>query len=161
MKAMNDQLVETRDALWGEMQLAKKIQTVLIPSEPHIDGFEVSAFIKPTDDVGGDYYDVINAAGKDWLIVGDVAGHGVSAGLIMMMVHTAIRVAIEQNPGLAPDELLTVVNKIITYNIKQIKDSKYMTIVVFAVMSGGKLTFSRATPGHLFIQEKNRQSRDY
>jgi hypothetical protein len=54
-----EELKTARDALWGEMELAKKIQTVLLPKEPHIPGYEIAAYMQPADEVGGDYYDVI------------------------------------------------------------------------------------------------------
>ncbi|MCP4610030.1 MAG: response regulator, partial [Planctomycetes bacterium] len=90
ISTQRDQIVKARDALWGEMELAKKIQTVLLPEEPKISGYKIAAHMEPADEVGGDYYDVINFEGKDWLVIGDVSGHGVPSGLVMMMVQTAI-----------------------------------------------------------------------
>ena len=46
--------------------------------------------------------------------IGDVAGHGLSAGLVMMMVQTAINVTVQQNPRLEPSTLLTYVNRTIS-----------------------------------------------
>ena len=94
------ELVKAMSALWGEMELAKKIQTVLLPRAPAISGLEIAAYMRPADEVGGDYYDVINAQGIDWLVIGDVSGHGVPAGLIMMMVQTAIHTVLEGKPNL-------------------------------------------------------------
>ena len=65
LEATNDALIQTRDALWGEMEIAKKIQTVLLPEKPSITGFEIYAYMNPADEVGGDYYDIINIADKD------------------------------------------------------------------------------------------------
>ena len=45
----------------------------------------------PATEVGGDYYDVIPCADGCWIGVGDVAGHGLSAGLVMLMVQSAFR----------------------------------------------------------------------
>ncbi|MBN2158910.1 MAG: SpoIIE family protein phosphatase [Spirochaetes bacterium] len=142
LEAMNQQLVETKDALWGEMQLAKKIQTVLLPLKPNIAGYEIATHMEPAGEVGGDYYDIINVQGKDWLVVGDVSGHGVSAGLIMMMVQTSIHVALDQNPGIPPSELLTLINRTISDNINRFGEMKYMTITVMAEHENGKFFFS-------------------
>lgn len=142
MESMNDQLTKTRDALWGEMMLAKKIQTILLPQKPVIEGFEITAVMLPAENVGGDYYDIINAGGRSWLVIGDVAGHGVPAGIIMMMVQTSIHTAVIQNPDLSPAELLSVINRAITGNIRQLHEDTYVTITVFAVFAGGQLTFS-------------------
>ncbi|MBN1495658.1 MAG: SpoIIE family protein phosphatase [Spirochaetes bacterium] len=136
------ELEQARDQIWGEMQLAKKIQTILLPLNPRIPGYEISAYMSPADDVGGDYYDIINVEGSDWVVIGDVSGHGVPAGIIMMMVQTAIHTAIVQNPGLHPSQLLAVINRSITENIKQLSEDKYMTITVFAAHREGRFHFS-------------------
>ena len=85
----NDELSEARDKLWSEMALAKKIQTTLIPENPALEDYEISTCLIPASEVGGDYYDVINGD-NDWIVIGDVSGHGVSAGLIMMMVQSCL-----------------------------------------------------------------------
>ena len=48
----------------------------------------------PASTVGGDYYDIIRTDGSDWVLIGDVSGHGVTAGLTMMMIQTAIRTVV-------------------------------------------------------------------
>ena len=132
-----DELKKARDALWGEMELAAKIQTVLIPGDPLLEGYEIAGYMKPADEVGGDYYDIINIAGKDWVVIGDVSGHGVTSGLIMMMVQTAVHIVLEQNPNVSPSDLLTIVNRVIAQNIKSLGEKKYMTITVCALGENG------------------------
>ncbi len=150
MKESLEQMVEERTselkkamaALWGEMELARKIQTVLLPRSPAISGFEIAAYMRPADEVGGDYYDVINAEGVDWLVIGDVSGHGVAAGLIMMMVQTAIHTVITGRPNLKPEVVLGRVNSVITRNIQRLNEDRYMTITVIACLDGGAFHFS-------------------
>jgi serine phosphatase RsbU (regulator of sigma subunit) len=124
------------------MQLAKKIQTVLLPEKPSIEGYEIAAYMHPSDDVGGDYYDIINTGGRDWIVIGDVSGHGVPAGLVMMMVQTSITTIIEDQPDLPPAEVLTKVNSTIYRNIQKLGENKYMTITVLASHKDGKFVFS-------------------
>lgn len=140
----NRQLAKTRDSLWSEMELAQRLQTVLLPETPHIDGYDISAFMTTTSSVGGDYYDVINVEGKDWFLIGDVSGHGVTAGLIMMMVQTSLHVALTQNPSSDPVELLTIINKIIHSNISKLGGNRYMTLTVFACLENNKFSFAGA-----------------
>lgn len=142
VKIRTAELQKARDALWGEMQLAKKIQTVLLPKKPLIENYEISTYMAPADEVGGDYYDIINVAGKDWVVIGDVSGHGVPAGLVMMMVQTSIQTVLTKNFDLSPSELLTIVNKTITKNIQQLDEDKYMTITVLAAHENGAFYFS-------------------
>lgn len=146
VEARTAELQEARDALWGEMELAKKIQTMLLPAKPGIPGYEISATMLTASQVGGDYYDIINVKSKgitfNWAVIGDVSGHGVPAGLIMMMVQTAIHTVLEENPSVLPSNLLTVINKVITSNIRYLGEDKYMTITVFAVTGEGEFRFS-------------------
>jgi len=124
------------------MELAKKIQTVLLPNNPSIDGYEIAAYMEPAEEVGGDYYDIINVDGKDWIVIGDVSGHGVPAGLVMMMVQTSIHLALEQNPGMPPSNLLANINHTIFSNINKLSEDKYMTIVVIAALDKGRFYYS-------------------
>jgi len=94
--------------------------------------------------VGGDYYDVIHVDGHDWFLIGDVSGHGVTAGLIMMMVQTAIHVALTHNPGMPPEKLLTLINRTIHSNIHKLGGQKYMTLTVFASHKDGLFSFAGA-----------------
>jgi sigma-B regulation protein RsbU (phosphoserine phosphatase) len=97
-----------------------------------------------TDVVGGDYYDVIHVGGHHWILIGDVSGHGVPAGLVMMMCHTAVHTVLHESPGIMPDALLSRVNTVLTQNIRQLGEDKYMTISAFRFESDGKVKFAGA-----------------
>lgn len=142
VESANSMLIKARDELWGEMRLAKKIQTILLPDDPKISGYDLSSYTEPATEVGGDYYDIINSRNGDWIIIGDVSGHGVPAGLIMMMVQTAIRVAIDSDPDLCPFELLKIINQTISHNIYHVDSDMYMTITAILCTRNGQLIFS-------------------
>ncbi|XDD51642.1 PP2C family protein-serine/threonine phosphatase [Leptospira sp. WS92.C1] len=126
------EVLRARDALWGEMQLAKMIQTALLPRRTSIGHYEVAALMVPTDSVGGDYYDIIDAPnGKKWVGIGDVSGHGVESGLIMMMAQTAIQAIVQQDAMLKPSEILNEANRVIKENIARLGTDRYMTMVLF------------------------------
>jgi histidine kinase len=136
------ELEKARDTIWGEMELARKMQTILIPEHPRMEGYEIEGYMAPAEMVGGDYYDIINAAGMDWVVIGDVSGHGVPAGIIMMMVQTSIHTVLAGNPSIRPSELLERVNAVISDNIQKLREDKYMTITVIACLSSGILCAS-------------------
>lgn len=129
------QLTKALQELWSEMDLARKIQTVLLPTELNVPGYEIAATMRPADNVGGDYYDTFRAAGTDWLLIGDVSGHGISAGLCMMMAQTSVRSVVrtlQRTPTtLRPSEVLALVNSAIHRNLAQIGRDQYMTITAF------------------------------
>lgn len=120
-----------RDALWSEMAVAKQIQTALLPDLNQIPGFEIAAIMRPADEVGGDYYDVIQTtSGEAWVSIGDVSGHGVESGLVMMMTQTSIYTTIDQEPGLQPSAVLARVNRVIKKNMSRMDSTRYMTITL-------------------------------
>jgi len=140
----NAKLSKALNALWGEMELAKKIQTCLLPEKTEISGYEITASTNPFEEVGGDYYDVISVRGFDWIVIGDVSGHGITSGLVMMMVQTSIHTVLINNPQTPPSRLLSVINRTIYENIEKMDESKHMTIVVIAYGQDGFFNFSGA-----------------
>ncbi|MGD8975007.1 MAG: SpoIIE family protein phosphatase, partial [Desulfobacterales bacterium] len=85
-----------RDRLRHSLELAKEVQQKLLPKvNPRIDGLEVAGKSIYCDETGGDYYDFIQFkenANKKWgVVVGDVAGHGISSALLMATVRSALR----------------------------------------------------------------------
>ena len=146
------------------MNIAANIQSVLLPENPAIPGFEITAYLKPTDAVGGDYYDIINCDNFNWVVIGDVSGHGVPAGLVMMMVQTAIQTQVRRYPDTKPSELLSVINETIKYNVAKMKEEKYMTITALTFKKDGTALYSglhqnllvyRASSGNVDIIPSN------
>jgi predicted ATPase/serine phosphatase RsbU (regulator of sigma subunit) len=127
-----EELQRTLADLWSEVDLARKIQTVLLPSETRFRDYEVSAMMVPASTVGGDYYDIIRTDGSDWVLIGDVSGHGVTAGLTMMMIQTAIRTVVlggGRDAGqLTPAQVLSKVNAAVLSNLRKVDEDHYMTI---------------------------------
>ncbi len=124
------ELKEARDALWGEMEIAKRIQTALLPDPEVVGSYEVAAAMLPANEVGGDYYDIIETDQGDWLCIGDVSGHGVESGLIMMMTQTSIRTMVENTPDVSPARVLGRINNVIKENISRLGTDRYMTLSV-------------------------------
>ncbi len=105
----NDDLnaqVRKQERLTRELEIGAEIQARLFPNEcPNIEGAELAARCKTANQVGGDYYDFIpisltelshqpyqhNNADRWSLVIGDVMGKGVPAGLIMTMTRGMLR----------------------------------------------------------------------
>lgn len=124
------ELKKARDALWSEMELAKRIQTALLPHKEKMKGFDIAATMVPAKEVGGDYYDIVELPKRDkWVTIGDVSGHGVDSGLIMMMAQTSIMSTVNNCPDCKPSEVLDSVNKVIKENISRLGSDHYMTMM--------------------------------
>ena len=119
-----------RDSIWSEMELAKRIQTALLPDKQKIKGYEIAATMIPAKEVGGDYYDIIETPkGDKWITIGDVSGHGVDSGLIMMMAQTSILSKVNNNGSCGPSELLQSINGIVRENLSRLGSDHYMTMM--------------------------------
>jgi serine phosphatase RsbU (regulator of sigma subunit) len=124
------ELKKARDAIWSEMELAKRIQTALLPDQEKISGYEIAATMVPAREVGGDYYDIIETSkGDKWVTIGDVSGHGVDSGLIMMMAQTSIISMVNTNNSCEPSEVLNSVNTVLRENLSRLGSDHYMSMM--------------------------------
>jgi len=140
-----DQMKE-KERLKQEMAIAERIQTSLCPVTPKHNELEITAIMLPAEEVGGDYYDVVNDKNNNtWFAIGDVSGHGVTPGLIMMMAETAFNNSVENSHSLTPKDVINSVNKILNKNVKQrLKESHFMTMSILKYDNNGKFLYAGA-----------------
>jgi hypothetical protein len=84
--------LEEVDKLRHELDIARKMQEALLPATiPEVEGLEIAASLRPTSNVGGDYYDVVPLGGGYLgLVIADVSGHGVSSAMMMTSFRMAL-----------------------------------------------------------------------
>ncbi len=80
-----------------ELEAARDIQLSLLPTIEENDAYEIGAFMKTATEVGGDYYDFYLEDEPYFGVFGDVAGHGLKSGLIMMMAEVAFNMIMRNN----------------------------------------------------------------
>ncbi|MBI3406796.1 MAG: SpoIIE family protein phosphatase [Planctomycetes bacterium] len=90
--AMHERLI-TRAKLESDLEVARRVQLSFLPKKPpQAPGYEFFAHYEAAEEVGGDYYDFIPLPGGRFAImVGDVAGKGVPAALLMAKVSSDAR----------------------------------------------------------------------
>ncbi len=128
-----------------EARLAGEIQTSMNPVSPVVDGLEIAALMQPATEAGGDYYDVISDAQGAWLGIGDVTGHGLGAGLVMVMLQSLISSLVRFNPGLLPSQIVSSVNQSL-YDVvrNRLGRDDHATLTLIRYQHDGRLTFSGA-----------------
>jgi len=98
-----------RDRYRRDMELAKAVQLSFLPKRlPEVPGYSFFAHYEAAQEVGGDYYDFIPVAQRGWAImIGDVAGKGVPAALLMAKISSDARFCMltEDRPETAVIEL--------------------------------------------------------
>lgn len=83
------QTVEEGKRMSSELEVASDIQKNILPKEtPNIPGLDIFANTRAAVEVGGDSYDFIQTKQNAFIYIGDATGHGVPAGLVMVMVNT-------------------------------------------------------------------------
>jgi sigma-B regulation protein RsbU (phosphoserine phosphatase) len=101
-----------------ELEMAQTVQLSLLPQRPpDIPSLDVSAFSRPAQIVGGDYFDFFDFLdGSLGLAIADVAGHGVSASLHMASIQTLLR---SLAPGsLSPAAALEHIHRLLVHNVR-------------------------------------------
>lgn len=133
----------------GELEVAKIVQESLFPGNSFKAGnFDIYGKSVVMTTLGGDYYDCLQIDDARWgLVIGDVAGHGVPAGLMMAMAKASVLMA---SPGEKADAaLLTARLHKMFFAIKNDRLKRMMTFQYF-VMHAADGFFSFANAGHCF-----------
>jgi phosphoserine phosphatase RsbU/P len=111
--------LELRDklSLKGDLEVARQIQFGLLPFEPLVvDGFEIRTAMRPANTVGGDYFDLVDIGpGRLAVVVGDVAGKGMPAALLMALLQGSLRTLLVA--GFRGQELVSKLNAHLCANI--------------------------------------------
>ncbi len=146
-------------ALAQEMELARKIQTSLLPvlaEEVHPD-MEIVATMLPADEVGGDFYDVtLDRSGNLWVAIGDVSGHGVTPGLIMMMTQT-VHMTVTTNLECDARGVVCKINEILYKNVRQrLKESHFMTFMALKYLGNGRFQHAGAHLSMIVFRDQTR-----
>lgn len=131
-------------ALQRELEQAADIQRGLLPSAPPvIDGLDLAGFNAACRTVGGDYYDFLPYSdGRIALLVGDVAGKGMPAALLMSSIQARVQILAEE--GLAPGALVTRLNRALSLRCPA---NRFVTFF-FAVLDPRTGLLAYANAGH-------------
>ncbi len=102
-----------RDELANEIQLAAEVQQGILPrSVPRVPGFDFAARMYPAKTVAGDYYGFIELPkGEIAVVIADVSGKGVAAGLLMPSIEVALRLDAPRFPSTS--DLLHTFNNVV------------------------------------------------
>jgi PAS domain S-box-containing protein len=132
-----------------ELEIARRVQVALVPENPQLEGLEMAVVMVPADEVGGDYYDVQPTDFGGWIAIGDVSGHGLNAGLVMLMLQSAMFTVQQSMPKASPGEALGIVNRTIYKNVaERLKRKEYVTTNLLRYERSGRVVFAG---GHQYI----------
>jgi serine phosphatase RsbU (regulator of sigma subunit) len=125
-------LKDETQRLKAEVEIAKQIQTMVLPTKEEIaeiQELDIATTMRTAEEVGGDYFDVIKLGGRIIFGIGDVTGHGLPSGIIMLMVQSVLRTMAEL--GMVDlKQVLTILNRVLFSNIQRMGEERNMTLQV-------------------------------
>lgn len=129
------ELLLTRDEnlrMGAELDISRQIQKVILPTDKEIseiDTLNISAFMEPADEIGGDYYEVLKHSNGALIGIGDVTGHGLESGIVMLMIQSIVR---SQSHSSNYDliKMLQVSNKTIHDNVLRMGSEKNLSLML-------------------------------
>ncbi len=130
ISALNAQLQRENRRLGTELAVAERIQMMVLPLQQELEEFqdiEIAAYMRPAEEVGGDYYDVLKNGKRLKIGIGDVTGHGLESGVLMLMVQSVAR-ALQEAGNTDAVEFLANLNSALFKNIVRTRIDKHLTL---------------------------------
>jgi serine phosphatase RsbU (regulator of sigma subunit) len=141
--------VASQQRMESEIQIAAEMQRDLCPKVlPQIQGIELAGTMEPAREVGGDYYDFVedpHDPGQTLgIVVGDVSGKGLGAGIVAVMARCFLRSMFGAYGMESPKDLLSYLHATLC---GELKPGKFMTMLLM-VWNGHEQKVRYSAAGH-------------
>ena len=140
---LHEQLIE-KQRLETQLEIAREVQLQLLPPrDPKLEGFDISAYNFPTEEVSGDYYDWVRIYDDQiGIVIADVSGKGVPAALLMAFLRASLRAA--SHIGYAPHISMSKVNYLLWESIER---NQFVT-AFYGILDAPNRTLAYSNAGH-------------
>lgn len=140
---LHEQLIE-KQRLETQLEIARQVQLELLPArDPQLEGFDISAYNFPTEEVSGDYYDWVQIYDDQiGIVIADVSGKGVPAALLMAFLRASLRAA--SHIGYAPQISMSKVNYLLWESIER---NQFVT-AFYGILDATNRTLAYSNAGH-------------
>ena len=137
LDTLNQRLKEDNLRMGAELDIVRQMQQMILPNpeELEIEGLDIAGYMEAADEVGGDYYDVLNTDGVVTLGIGDVTGHGLESGILMLMAQTAVR-TLKEIRETDPVRFLDALNRTLYKNVQRMNSEKSLTLAILNYSEG-------------------------
>jgi serine phosphatase RsbU (regulator of sigma subunit) len=140
MTTLYERIAAERDRLTRELEVARVLQTALLPRGVGVPYLDIAATALPATEAGGDYYEVVPTDDACWLGIGDVTGHGLRAAIIMMMVQSMVATLVRARPNAMPSVQLAMVNQSLWDGIRnRLHVDDHMTCTLLRCSASGEV----------------------
>jgi PAS domain S-box-containing protein len=144
VQKQNERLLAENVRLNTELEVTRWLQRMILPREEElasIHELDIAGYMEPADEVGGDYYDVLPCNGRVTIGIGDVTGHGLESGVLMLMVQTAVRTLLTSGET-DPLRFLSILNQTIYQNVLRMQDSRSLSFAMLDYDASGNIRLS-------------------
>jgi len=137
LDTLNQRLKEENLRMGAQLDIVRQMQQMILPNpeELEIEGLDIAGYMEAADEVGGDYYDVLNTDGVVTLGIGDVTGHGLESGILMLMAQTAVR-TLKEIHETDPVRFLDALNRTLYKNVQRMNSEKSLTLAILNYSEG-------------------------
>ncbi len=138
VKSLNQKLEVENLRMSAELTVTRELQRMILPKARELEQIpelDIAGFMEPASEVGGDYYDVLRQDGRVKIGIGDVTGHGLESGVLMIMVQTAVRALLANNET-DPVKFLSSLNRAIYDNVQRMDSEKNLTLALIDYYNG-------------------------
>ncbi len=130
--ALNERLNTENLRLSAEVEVTRELQRMVLPRSDElltVPGLDIAGYMDPADEVGGDYYDVLQHNGKFKIGMGDVTGHGLESGVLMLMTQMGVRTLLTMDES-DPIRFLGTLNRTLYENVQRMGIEKSLTLML-------------------------------
>ncbi|MEQ8464467.1 SpoIIE family protein phosphatase [Coleofasciculus sp. E1-EBD-02] len=138
IQALNQKLKTENLRMSAQLDIVRQMQHLILPKAEElqcIEGLDIAGFMEPADEVGGDYYDVLYSDGVVTIGIGDVTGHGLESGILMLMTQMGVR-TLKEIRETDPIRFLDTLNRTIYKNVKRMNSDKNLTLAILNYAQG-------------------------
>jgi PAS domain S-box-containing protein len=135
---LNERLKVDNVRMSAELDVSKKLQQMILPTPAELEaiaGLDIVGYMEPADEVGGDYYDVLCIDGAITIGIGDVTGHGLESGILMLMAQTAVR-TLQESGESDPVRFFDTLNRTLYKNVQRMNIDKNLTLAILNYVNG-------------------------
>jgi phosphoserine phosphatase RsbU/P len=140
---LHDEVVQKK-RIEAQLEVARQVQLELLPeADPSMPDFDISAYVFPTEEVSGDYYDWVKVFDDQiGIVVADAVGKGIPAALLMSFLRASLRSCVQI--GYAPHVAFSKVSNLLRDSIK---DNQFIT-AIYGMLDSTNKTFVFSNAGH-------------
>ena len=147
LKLDNIQLMENlarkNKAMEKEQVLASKVQANILPIKLQLAGFETGIYYRPSNQIGGDFFDALKTEKRIHFLIGDISGHSTSSALVMAVCNGMFR-SLGQTME-SPLEIVTAANRMLC---QMLMDSGMFLTLAYMTLDLEKNVLSVVSAGH-------------